>query len=161
MDPLFPSHMVPNPFLCTLPTISLVDPSSFSQLFQLPKRQGIDVSTHDMTIPPHTALNDHILNLHNNTQPITKNFNRHPINQSHPTHYPDHTTLHPTLPRLILNSKFHVSQQYKKNWSNTTLINLPRCFKDKPCFPTNILLNSLNFFQALPIFALTASDAPP
>ena len=28
---------------------------------------GIDVSTHDMTIPPQTALNYHILNLHNNT----------------------------------------------------------------------------------------------
>ena len=61
---------------------------------------GIDVSTHYMTIPPQTALNDYILNLHNNTHPIAKNINRHPINQSHPTH-PDHTTLHPTQRRMI------------------------------------------------------------
>ena len=34
---------------------------------------GIDVSKHDMTIPPQAALNDHILSLHNSTHPITKN----------------------------------------------------------------------------------------
>ena len=63
---------------------------------------GIDVSMRDMTIPPQTALNYHILNLHNNTYPITKNISWHPINQSHPTHHPDHTTLHPhaTSPHL-------------------------------------------------------------
>ena len=75
---------------------------------------GIDVTTHDMTIPPQTALNYQILNLHNNTHPITKNISRHCFNQSHPTHHPDHTTPHPTQPRLICNSKFHISQQYSK-----------------------------------------------
>ena len=34
--PLFSSHIVPNPSLHTLPTIFLVDPFSFSQIFQLP-----------------------------------------------------------------------------------------------------------------------------
>ena len=34
---------------------------------------GIDVSMHDMTIPLQTALNDHILNLHNNTHLVMKN----------------------------------------------------------------------------------------
>ena len=48
-----------------------------------------------------------------------------------------------------------------KTWSNTTLINLPRCFKDKPYFPINTPLNSLNFFHALPILALTTLDALP
>ena len=61
---------------------------------------GIDVSTHDMTIPLQTALNYHVLNLPNNTHHITKNISQHPINQSHPTH-PDHTMLHLTqLPQL-------------------------------------------------------------
>ena len=57
---------------------------------------GIDVYTHDMTIPPQMVLNDQIPNLQN----ITNNISRHPINQSHPTHHHDHTTLHPTQPRL-------------------------------------------------------------
>ena len=85
---------------------------------------GIDVSTHDMTIPSQTALNYHILNLHSNAHPITKKISRHPINQSHPTH-PDHTTLHPTQPRLICNIKFLRFTTVQQNWSNTTLINLP------------------------------------
>ena len=122
---------------------------------------GIDVSTHDTTIPPQTALNYHILNLHNNTHPIMKNITRHPINKSHPKHHPDHTMLHPTQPRLISNSKFSRFTTVQQNWSNTTLINLPRCFKDNPCFPTNTPLNSLNFFHAVPILAPTTSDAPP
>ena len=77
---------------------------------------GINVSTHDMTIPQQTALNYHILDLHNNTNPITKNISQHPINQSDPTHHPDHTTLHPT-PRNLASSatvSSHVSQQYNK-----------------------------------------------
>ena len=85
---------------------------------------GIDVSTDDVTIPPQTALNYQILNLHNNTHLITKN-SRPPINQSYPTHHPDHTTLHPTQPRLIRNSTFPRFTTVQQNWFNTTLINLP------------------------------------
>ena len=85
---------------------------------------GIGVSMHDMTMPPQTALNYHILNLHSNTHPITKNVSQNPINQSHPTH-PDHTMLHPTQPRLIHNSKFPHFTTVQPSWSNTTLINLP------------------------------------
>ena len=53
--PLLSSHVVPNPFLRALPTISLVDLFSFSQLFQFFKLHNltylrINVSTHDMTI---------------------------------------------------------------------------------------------------------------
>ena len=86
---------------------------------------GINVSTHDMTIPQQTALNYHILDLHNNTNPITKNISQHPINQSDPTHHPDHTTLHPTQPRLICNSKFPRFTTVQQNLSKTALINLP------------------------------------
>ena len=73
-------------------------PSYFNFLTYL----GIDASTHDMAIPPETALNYHILNLHSNTHPIPKNISRHPIGQSHPTHHPDHTTFQPnaTSPHL-------------------------------------------------------------
>ena len=46
-------------------------PSYFK--FHNPTYLGIDVSTHDMTIPPQMVLNYHILNLHSNTHPITKN----------------------------------------------------------------------------------------
>ena len=118
------------------------------------KYLGIDVSTHDMTMLPQTT------NLYSNTHPITENTSRHSINLSHPTHHPDHTRLDPTQPRLILNSKFPRFTIAQQNWSNTTLINLPRCFKDKPCFPTNTPLNSLNFFNALPILALTNPHFP-
>ena len=118
---------------------------------------GIDVSTHDMTIPPQTDLNYDILDLRNNSHPITKSVSRHPINKPHPTHHPDHTTLHPTQPRLIGNSKFPRFTTVQQNWSNI----FPCCFKDKPCFPANTARNSLNFFHALPILALTASDVPP
>ena len=86
---------------------------------------GIDVSTQDMTIPPQAALNYHILNLHNNTHPITKNISRHSIKQFHPTHS-DHLTLHPTQLRIIRNSKFLRFTTVQRNWSNTTLINLPQ-----------------------------------
>ena len=84
---------------------------------------GTDVSTHDMTIPPQMALN-YILDLRNNTHPITKNISQYPINQSHPTHHPDHTTLLPMQPHLR-NSKFPQFTKVQQNWSNTTLINLP------------------------------------
>ena len=83
---------------------------------------GIDVSTHDMTIPPQTALNYYILDLHN-THFILKNISRHSINQSHPTHHPDHTTLHPTQPHLIRNSQLPRSTPGQQNWSNRTLVN--------------------------------------
>ena len=63
---------------------------------------GTDVSTHDMIIPPQTALNYHILNLHSNTQPITKNINQHPINYT-PRNLASSTTV-----------SSHFSQQYKE-----------------------------------------------
>ena len=86
---------------------------------------GNDVSIHDMTILLQMALNYHILNLHNSTHPITNNISQHPINQSHPTHHPDHTMLHPMQPHLIRNSKFPCFTTVQQNWSNTTVINLP------------------------------------
>ena len=81
---------------------------------------GVDVSTDDMTVPPQTTLNYNILDLHNNTHPIPKN-----IDQSKPTHHPDHTTLHPTQPCLIRNSKFPRFTTVQQNWSYATSINLP------------------------------------
>ena len=101
----------------------LPSPSYFN--FYNLKYLGIDVSTHDMTIPRQTALNYHILDLHNNNHPITKNISQHPINQSHPTHHPDHATLHPTQPCLFRSGKFPRFTAVQQNWSNTTLINLP------------------------------------
>ena len=62
--------------------------------------------TNDMTIPPQTLLNYGIFDRHDNTHLIPKNISRHPINQPHSTHHPDHTTLHPTQPHFIRNSKF-------------------------------------------------------
>ena len=45
--------------------------------------------------------------------------------------------------------------------SSTTVISIfPHSFKDKPCFPSNLTLNFLNFLHAPPILALTALDAP-
>ena len=81
---------------------------------------GIDVSTHDMTIPPHTALSYHILHLHNNTHLITKNISGHSINQPHLTHHPDHTTLHPKQPRLVHSSKFPRFTTVQQNVSSLT-----------------------------------------
>ena len=83
----------------------------------------INVSTHDMTIPLQAVSNYQILDLHNNTYPILKNISRHPINESHPTHHPDHTTFHSTQPRLIRTSKFPLFTIAQQNWSYTTLIN--------------------------------------
>ena len=88
--------IVPNPSLWNLPMTSLVNPSSFPQLFQrsyLPVFLQTDVSTHSMTIPSQENLTYHIPNLHNNTHLIMKNKSWHPINQSHRTHHPDHTML--------------------------------------------------------------------
>ena len=67
---------------------------------------GADISTNDMTIPPQTSLNYGIFDRHDNTHFNPKNISRHPINQPHSTHHPDHTTLHPTQPHFIRNSKF-------------------------------------------------------
>ena len=117
---------------------------------------GVDVSTDDMTVPPQTTLNYHIFDLHNNTHHISKNTSRQPIDQSHPTHHPDHTTIHPTQPRLIRISKFPRFTIVQQNRPNTTMINLPLCFKDKPYLPTNTPLNSLTssthyqFLHSLP-----------
>ena len=141
------------PWLTLLPFPSLFN---FHNLTYL----GTDVSTHEITIPPQMALNYQILNYHNNTHPITKNISRHPINQSHPTHYPDHMTLHPTQPRLICKSKFPRFTIVQQNWSNTTLINLPYCFKDKPASRLTHHLTSWTFFTHYQ-FLHSASDAPP
>ena len=103
-------------------SILLTFPSYFK--FHKPVYLGVHVSTDDMTIPLQTALNYHIFDLQNNTHPIPKNISQHPINQSHPTHHPDHSMLHPTQPRLIRNSKFLRFTTVQQNWSNTTLINL-------------------------------------
>ena len=86
---------------------------------------GIDVSTYDMTIPSETPLNYCILYLQSKTHSIRKNLSQHPINQSHPTHHPDHTTFHPMQPRFIRDSKFPDFTTVQQNWSNKTLINLP------------------------------------
>ena len=58
------------------------------------------------------------------------------------------------------NSKFPVFTTVQKNWSDTILVFLPCCFKDKLCFPAKTPPNTMDFFQALPILALTTSDAP-
>ena len=82
---------------------------------------GIDVSTYDMTIPPQTALNYHILNLHN-THLTRKNISlstSQPVNQPvSPHNHPYHTMLHPMQPRLITTVNSHVSQQYNKTGLN-------------------------------------------
>ena len=67
---------------------------------------GADISTNAMTIPLQKSMNYEIFDRHDNTQPIPKNISRHPINQPHSTHHPDHTTLHLTQPHFIRNSKF-------------------------------------------------------
>ena len=66
---------------------------------------GAGISTNDMTIPPQTSLNYGFFDCHDNTHLIPKNISRHPINQPHFAHHPDHTTLHPTQPHFIRNSK--------------------------------------------------------
>ena len=97
---------------------------SFPSYFKLHNLRylKVDVSTYDMTIPLQTAFNHHIFDLHSNTHPILKNISRHPIDQSHPTHDPDHTMLHLCL---IWNSTFPRFTTVQRNWSNTKLINLP------------------------------------
>ena len=67
---------------------------------------GIDVSKHDMTALPQTALNYHILDLHNKTNYIMKNISEHLINQSHLTDHPDYMMLHHMQPCPICYSKF-------------------------------------------------------
>ena len=67
---------------------------------------GADTSTGDITIPPQMSLNYEIFDRQDNTHPIPKNISRHPINQPHSTHHPDHMTLYPTQPYFIRNSKF-------------------------------------------------------
>ena len=124
----------------------------WSTLLPFPSYFKLDVLTDKMTITPQTAL-IYIFDHNINTQPIPKDISRHPTDQSHRTHYPDHAMLLPTQPQLIRDSKCS---------SFTTVQQIfPLCFKDKLCFPTNTYLHSLNFFHTLPILALTGSDAPP
>ena len=75
---------------------------------------GVDVSTHDRTIPRQTALNYYILNLHSNIHSITKNISQHPLNQSHPTFI---LIIRRSTPSNLASSttvSSHVSQQYNK-----------------------------------------------
>ena len=67
---------------------------------------GADISTDDMTILPQTSLNYEIFDRHDNTHSIPNNISQHPINQPHSTHHPNRTTLRPTQPHFICNSKF-------------------------------------------------------
>lgn len=53
----------------------------FTSYFKLHK---LHVLTDDMTIPLQTALHDHILGIHNDTHPISKNISGDPIDQRHP-----------------------------------------------------------------------------
>ena len=74
---------------------------------------GNDVSTHDMTIPPQTALN-YILKLHNNTHHITKN-RVDTISTSLTSHII--LIIRRSTPRNLASSatlSSHVSQQYNK-----------------------------------------------
>ena len=67
MHPLLLDHIVPDPSLHTLPTISLMDTSlSYFKLHNL-LYLAVDVLTDDMTIPLQTTLNYHIFDLCNNT----------------------------------------------------------------------------------------------
>ena len=98
MHPFFSSHIIPDSSLCSLPTISLVDPF-FPSYFKLHNLTylGVAVSTDDMSIPPQMALNYPIVDLHSSTHSIPRNISHHPIDQStSPTHHPYHMTLHGT-----------------------------------------------------------------
>ena len=66
------SHDFPGWFFFLFPVISTSTTLTYLR---------IDVSEHDMTIPPQTALNYYILNRHNIIHPVTKN------NLSHLTHH--------------------------------------------------------------------------
>ena len=90
-----------------------ISTSITSRIWELMSRYAWH-DTHDMIIPPQATLNYHILNIQNNTHPILKNISRHPINQSHLKHHPDHTTLHPTKLASSATVSSHVSQQYNK-----------------------------------------------
>ena len=107
------------------PWLTLLPSSSYFNFHNL-TYLGIDVSTDDMIITPQTTLNYYNLNLHNTAHPIPKNISRHPINQSLPTHNPDHMTLHHTQPFFIRNSKSSHFRTVQQNWSNRTRINLQR-----------------------------------
>ena len=80
---------------------------------------GIDVATHDMTIPLQRAFNYHTLNLYNNTHLITKNLSGDPINQSHPVHHLHHPdmTLCPMQSHLIHKSKCPRFTTVQQSWS--------------------------------------------
>ena len=64
-----------------------------------------------------------------------------------------HTKLHLLQCCLIRNSKFKGFTTVQQTLSNTKIFSA--CFKDKPCFLTNIPLNSLNLFHVPTILALT------
>ena len=66
-----------------------------------------------------------------------KNISRHPINQSYPTHQPNHTTFHPTQPGLFCNNLFPRFTTVQQIGLTQHLQIFLGCFKDKLCFSTN------------------------
>ena len=99
-------------------TISLVDPSSFSQLFQLPQPYVFgNWCLHAWR--DHTTGDGFELSYLQSQQhpPYYEEHCWHPINQSHPTYHPDHTTLYPTQSRVIRNNKFPCFTTVQQNWS--------------------------------------------
>ena len=69
--------------------------------------------------------------------------------------------IHRSTLRFICISKFPSFTTVQKNRSHTRLVNFATLLQRQTLLPTKTPPNSLNFSQALPIFALTALDAPP
>ena len=82
------------------------------------------------------------------------------INQSYATDHSVHRAFCLTKPQLICNKKFPNSTKVSKNESDKTLLYLTILLQRQTCLPTKIPCKFLNFLQALPIPALTVSDAP-
>lgn len=80
------------------------------------------------------AIYQHIFDLAYNNLPFSLNITLDPINQFYLPHYPHHSMLHSTQLQLFRDSNFPSFTIKQKNWSDTTLVTLPRCFEDKHCF---------------------------
>lgn len=90
------------------PWSNLLPFTSYSKLHKL------HVLTDDMTIPLQAALHYHILGIHNDTHPISKNISRDPIDQPHP--YIILIVWHPAPHNFASSATVssHVSQQCHK-----------------------------------------------
>ena len=87
MHPLFLSHIVPNPSLRILPTISLVDSSFSSQLFQLTSPHVFETSCLHAWHGPYYHRWLWIISTVFTTPTLSRRASVDtPINQSHPTH---------------------------------------------------------------------------